>query len=337
MAFKGNQYILSLVGFLLVLFVGLSAVPVQAQKDPIVFGFAQDFTRVYTFACQELNQGELDYLELINIRGGIDGHKFEPKVTDTGNEPQRGIEAYERFKKQGAVLFDFCSTPVTNAIIPRALDDEIVVLTIGYGRSDAVDGTTFPYVFPIIGNYWTQAARIIDYIDQQKGGIDGDRIAFIYLESAFGREPIPLLKDLSNRLGYELETFPVPPPGTEQSSAWSKIRRYRPDHIIQWFAGPSTGVSLREAIRNGFQPGQVHSVSWIEQKDLAQVRAGLAGVQRTEAVTSGRSPELVQAILNEVYAADRGNGPIENVGTTYYNYGVGAMAVAVEAARIAVE
>src|SRR5688572_22695601 len=94
-----------------------------AQDKVIRIGLAEDFTKVYTFVTSEYNHGQRDYLSLINERGGVQGHRFEATVVDTGNEPQRGIEAYERFKAEGAVLVDFLSTPVSRAIVPRALKD----------------------------------------------------------------------------------------------------------------------------------------------------------------------------------------------------------------------
>jgi hypothetical protein len=45
------------------------------------------------------------------------------------SEPQRGIEAYERFKADKAMPMDFFSTPVSRAIVPRALKNGENVLT----------------------------------------------------------------------------------------------------------------------------------------------------------------------------------------------------------------
>src|SRR5207244_1216616 len=69
-----------------------------AQDKVIKFGMAQDFTAVYTFVTAEYSQGQRDYFSLINEGGGINGHKIVAEVVDHGNAPQRGIEAYERFK-----------------------------------------------------------------------------------------------------------------------------------------------------------------------------------------------------------------------------------------------
>ena len=57
-----------------------------AQDKVIKFGFAQDFTKVYTFVSSEYSQGQRDYLSLINARGGVKGYRLEATVIDHGNE-----------------------------------------------------------------------------------------------------------------------------------------------------------------------------------------------------------------------------------------------------------
>ena len=176
-----------------------------AQEKVIKFGFAQDFTKVYTFVSSEYSHGQRDYLSLINARGGIKGYTFQATVVDHGNEPQRGIEAYERFKADGVVLMDFFSTPVSRAIVPRAIKEGQNVLTLFHGRSDAADGEIFPTIFPAGALYWSQAAVILKYIaDQEKGDVKGKKIALVGIDSPFGKEPLPIFQAVSAKQGFEL-------------------------------------------------------------------------------------------------------------------------------------
>lgn len=321
---------------------GLTAIAlsgaVKADDDTITFGLLQDFTAVYTFVTSEYNNGQLDYIELINQQGGINGHTIETVVRDTGNEPQRGIEAYNRARDEGAVLVDFLSTPVSRANVDRALDDEVVMITALHGRGDASDGQTFPFIFPMMATYWSQAAVLADYIDQHEGGLEGKRIAHVYIDSPFGREPVPILEELAERKGFELETFGYPSPGTEQSATWSDVRRFRPDHVIIWGAGGGQAVSVREAIRAGISPEDVLSVVWMAETDAENIGADRAtGLKRFEAVATGTDHPIMQQIVDQVIEPGHGAGDQEEVGTTYYNIGVATMAVAVEGARLALE
>src|SRR6266851_1266170 len=191
----------------LALAAGLSATALASaaaqDKAPIKVGTALDFTAVYTFVTAEYSQGQRDYIALLNAKGGIKGHPVEIMVVDTGNQPQRGIEAYERFKSEGAVLVDFLSTPVSRAVVPRALGDGMNVVTMFHGRSDAADGKVFPTIFPMTPAYWSQATAIVKYIEgQEKGGLKGKRIALVMIDSPFGREPVPVFEELSKPLDH---------------------------------------------------------------------------------------------------------------------------------------
>ena len=309
-----------------------------AQEDTIKFGLLQDFTAVYTFVSGEYNQGQRDYLTLVNEEGGLDGIKIEAIVRDHGNEPQRGIEAYNRAKEEGAVLFDFFSTPVSRALVDSVLEDEVVLITALHGRGDASNGEVFPYVFPMMATYWSQATVLVHYIAENEGGIEGKKIALVHIDSPFGREPIPVLEALAEELNFEFRTFPYPSPGNEQSATWTEVRHYRPDHVLIWGAGGGQPVSVREAIRNGISPENIYSVVWLAETDAENVGAGtMTGVKRFEATANGTDTPILQRIQEKVIDAGLGAGDPSNVGTTYYNIGVAAMAVSVEAARLALE
>lgn len=308
------------------------------RADDVKIGLLQDFTAVYTFVTGQYNQGQRDYLTLINQEGGVGGTKFEAIVRDTGNQPQRGIEAYNRAREEGAVLFDFLSTPVSAAMIDSVLKDEVVLITPVHGRGDASDGEVFPYVFPVMATYWSQAANLVDYIKTSGGGLEGKKIAIVHIDSPFGREPLPILNDLAEKEKFEVKAFPYASPGNEQSAAWSEVRRYRPDYVMIWGAGGGQAVSVRTAIQNGIDPSTIYSVIWLAETDAANVGAAqMKGVKRFEATAAGTDNPIIERIQAKVIDAGLGSGDKANVGTSYYNLGVATMAVAVEAARLGLE
>ncbi len=326
-----------LVGAATMAAVGFSGTA-SADDNVIKFGLLQDFTAVYTFVTDEYNQGQRDYLRLINEEGGIHDHTFEAIVRDTGNEPQRGIEAYNRARREGAVLVDFLSTPVSRAAVNRVLEDEVVMITVLHGRGDASEGQTFPFVFPMMATYWSQAAVLLDYIDRERGGLEGKRIAHVYIDSPFGREPVPVMREIAERNNFEVRTFAYPSPGNEQSATWSDVRRFRPDFVVLWGAGGGQAVSVREAIRNGIPQENILSVVWMAETDARTIGTEMAtGIKRFEAVATGTDYPVMQRLMEKVIEPGHGAGSSDNVGTTYYNIGVASMAVAVEGARIALE
>jgi branched-chain amino acid transport system substrate-binding protein len=312
---------------------------VFAQEKVVRFSFPQDFTKIYTFVTSEYSQGQRDYITLVNERGGIGGYKIVADVSDHANDLPRAIEAYERAKREGVALIDPLSTPVARALVPRALEDKINLITAFSGRSDAADGTVFPYVLPLSINYWTQSALIIEnFRKMENGDLKGKKIVFVHIDTPFGKEPLPILDVLSKRLGFTLITFPYTPPGNDQSAIWPQVRRAQPDFVIFWGAGVGQTVALTEAFRNGLRMDRVSSSVWLSESDMDVVgRANAKGVMKVEPCVGGRDPKIIKDILSDVVGKGKGAGPENKVGTGYYNYGVQMASLMVEGVRMAVQ
>lgn len=310
-----------------------------AQEKVVRFSMPQDFTRIYTFVTSEYSQGQRDYFTLINERGGVAGYKILADVSDHANDLPRAIEAYERGKREGAVLIDPLSTPVARALVPRALEDKVNLITAYSGRSDAADGTAFPYVLPLSINYWTQAGLIIEHFKKvENGDLKGKKIVYVHIDTPFGKEPLPILNVLAQKEGFELLPFPYTPPGNDQSAIWPQVRRARPSFVIFWGAGVGQTVALTEAIRNGLPMDRVSSSVWLSESDMDVVgRDAAKGVMKVEPCVGGRDPKPIKDILAEVVAKGKGAGPENKVGTAYYNYGVQMASLMVEGVRKAAE
>ena len=309
-----------------------------AQEKVIKIGMPMDFTRVYTFVTAEYSQGHRDYLTLINDRGGVNAYKIVADITDHGNDLPRAIEAYERFKREGAILIDPLSTPIARALVPRALEDKINLVTTLSGRSDAADGEVFPYVMPLSPNYWTQAGLLIDYFRQQDKDLKGKKIVLVHIDTPFGREPLPIFQALADKLGYTFQAFPYAPPGNDQAAIWPQVRRAQPDWVIFWGAGVGQTVALSEAVRNGLRMDRISSSVWLSESDMDVVgKDAVKGVIKFEAAAGGRDPKVVQDILKDVVGKGKGAGPEAKVGTSYYNIGVMMSAIVVESVRKAFE
>mgnify|MGYP003382070964 CR=1 FL=1 len=315
----------------------LLASPAVLAADPIRFGLCYDLTKAYTFITPQVAQAARDYADLLNMKGGIGGHPIELIVQDHGNEPQRGIECYEKVKQLGAVTVDLLSTPVSRAVLPRAMKDGTTMIQALVGRGDAVDGEVFKWVFPLGPTYWGQAANIVSYYKKQSGGsLKGKKIGFLYIDYPFGQEPIPVLQELQKREGFDLQLFPYPLPGNDQSAAWSQIRRFQPDVIIHWGFSAMHVVASKEAKRNGIGMDKIISGNWFNEVDLANIGPDVVkGMRKSSVVVSGTTHPLIQEITRELYDKNKGNGDRKFLGDTYYNVGLAIYAPVFEAARLA--
>lgn len=321
--------------------VALSAVSVLSAKaaDPIRFGLCYDLTKVYSFVTPQVAQAAKDYADLVNSKGGLDGHPIEMVVQDHGNEPQRGIECYEKLKREGVMVFDTLSTPVSRAVLPRIMKDGNILLQSLVGRGDAVDGDVFKWVFPIGPTYWGQAANDIEYIKQKSGGtLKGVKIAFLYVDYPFGQEPIGIIKTLAAKEGFDLQLFPYPLPGNDQASAWTQMRRFAPDWIISWSLSNMHVIASREMKRNGIALDKYIAVNWMNEVDISNIGAAAAkGMKRGTNVAGGSNHPLMQEIIKQLYEKGKGNGDRKNLDDVYYNTGLAIWSIAIEGARLALK
>ena len=309
------------------------------DKEPIRFVLCFDLSKSYTFISPQVAQAAQDLAMYTNENGGIEGHPVEIIVRDHGNEPQRGVECYEGLKREGVSIFNMLSTPVTNAVLPRAMKDGNILMQSFVGRGDAVDGEVFDWVFPVGPTYWQQAANDVAFIKGQMGGdLSKAKIGFIYLDYPFGQEPIEILKTLAEKEGFELELYPVPLPGSDQAGAWSKIRRDKPDYVISWLLAGGHVVASKEMRRNRFPIDRYLSVNWLNEVDIANIGAEEAkGILRGTNVAGGQEVPIVKTMLETYYAKGEGSGPENLVRDVYYNTGMAIYSVGFEAARLAIK
>ena len=285
--------------------------------------------------------GVIDYFNLVNLNGGVNGVKISWEECETEYNPARGIECYERLKTKngGATMVEPLSTSVAYGILDRLPQDKIPMTMIGYGRSDAANGRVFPYVFPLIASYWNQAAAMIKYLGDKSGGIDklkGKKIAYLYHDSAFGKEALPVLDALAKQDGFELVRIPVAPPGNEQQSQWLQIRKARPDYVILWGWGVMDAVAIKTAQRNGYPREKMLGVWWAGSEEDT-IPAGDAAIGYTSMTfnTPGNYPVLDQ-IRKQLYQQGKGNlADHSRIGSVYHMRGVSAAILWVEAMRTA--
>jgi len=284
--------------------------------------------------------GYADYFTLINERdGGIGGEKIKLLECETGYNTEKGVECYESTKGQGALLYQPLSTGITYQLIPKATADGIPVHSMGYGRTSAANGKVFEWIFNYPANYWDGASVIVNDILKNNGGdVKGKKIALVYHNSAYGKEPIRTLQELSKKHGFELSLIPVDHPGQEQKSQWLQIRRDRPDVVMMWGWGVMNAVAIQEAVNIRFNMENFYGIWWSgSENDVIPAGAGANGYKAATFHGVGADYPVFADIQKYVVDSGKAAGAGDQVGTVLYNRGLYAAMLAVEAARKAQE
>jgi branched-chain amino acid transport system substrate-binding protein len=287
--------------------------------------------------------GIADYYNLINERdGGINGVKITFEECEFGYATDRGIECYERLKKKGPTGASYVnpfSTGVTHALTEKAPIDKIPLISMGYGRSESRDGSVFHWNFPLLGTYWTAADIILQHIAKKEGGFDklkGKKIALVYHDSPYGKEPIALLQKRGQMHGFEVMLLPVTHPGVEQKATWLQIRQNRPAYVLLWGWGVMNSTAIKEAVAVGYPREQMYGVWWSgAEPDVRPAEAGAKGYHSAALQHTAGQFKLHEDLKKHLYDKNKGSAKWEETGEVLYVRGLINAMLGVEAIRTA--
>lgn len=327
---------MSCVGIVLAAFA--ASLPLAQAEDTLYMPSLTYRTGPFAGSGIPFADGYADYFNMLNERdGGIGGAKIIVEECETGYNTQKGVACYEATKAKGALAYSPLSTGITLALIPKAPVDEIPIFSMGYGLSAAAIGEKFPWTFVYPATDWSQMSSILKYIDAS-GGVKRRKIGFIFIDNEYGREPLPLLENLSESMGFELAKYPIGSKNMQnQSAQWQNVRKDRPDWIVMWGWGAMTSTAIKEAAKNRYPLDRLIGNWWSgSHNDLKAVGKAGRGYLATNFSGIGQNYPALQDILTLV--VDKGNSKVssrDDVGNSLYNRGMFNAVVLAEAITVA--
>jgi branched-chain amino acid transport system substrate-binding protein len=228
------------------------------------------------------------------------------------------------------------STGITYALTDKVANDKIVLFTTGYGRADSVDGSVFGWNFPLLGTYWSAADMLVQHVKKKDKSLKGKKIALVYHDSPYGKEPIKLLEERAKLEGYQLVLLPVTHPGVEQKATWLQVRQQRPDYVFLWGWGVMNSTSIKEAIAVSYPRLQMYGVWWSSaEPDVEPAEQASKGYN---GIALGHSDEkdfpVHKDMMKHLY--DKGQGTAKDkkdIGSVLYNRGMISAMLSVEAIK----
>jgi len=336
----GNAHLSRVIAFWML----ASAVPAYAQSEQFIPVLVYR-TGVYAVSGVPYANGEVDYYKLVNERdGGVNGVKIVFEECETGYATDRGLECYERLKGKGPTGAAFIvprSTGVTFVLSDKANADKIPLLTPGHGRAASKNGSVFMWNFPLLGTYWSAAEIIIQHIGQELGSLErlkGKKVALLFHDSPYGKEPIPALLALAQKYGFQLNSIPVPHPGLEQETQWRRIREDNVNYVLLWGWGAMNSIALKNAVRADFPRDKVIGIWWSGSEDDVRAAGDDAIGYKAVALQYGAGKfQVHRDVERYIYAKGKGTGKREEIGQALYNIGLIGAAIGVEGIRNAQE
>ncbi|MBN8749307.1 Leu/Ile/Val-binding protein [Xylophilus ampelinus] len=225
---------------------------VRAQTgEDIVIGGSIPMTGVFAFAGVGINAGIADYVKIVNDAGGIKGRKLRYVPEDTGYKVDVSVAAFKKITSQNKVnLYYGDSTGFAKTINPE-LDRNGQILMAGASfASELNDPKKYPNQFLVGPDYTEQIGILLRHIAKEKPGA---KVAFVYSDSEFGRDPIEASEAAAKKMGLSVPIKIMTPAGSvDVSTEVIKLRRAAPDYTI--FHGYIL-APIPEFIQQGKQQG----------------------------------------------------------------------------------
>lgn len=224
---------------------------VHAQAEDIVIGGSIPMTGVFAFAGVGINAGISDYVKIVNDAGGIKGRKLRYVPEDTGYKVDVSVAAFKKITSQNKVnLYYGDSTGFAKTINPE-LDRSGQILMAGASfATELNDPKKYPNQFLVGPDYTEMFGILLKHIAKEKPGA---KVAFVYSDSEFGRDPIDESEAAAKKLGLSVPIKIMTPAGSvDVSTEVIKLRRAAPDYTI--FHGYIL-APIPEFIQQGKQQG----------------------------------------------------------------------------------
>jgi len=285
---------------------------------------------------------QIDYMNYVNMNGGVNGVMLTWQECETEYNASKTVECYKRLLEkdgQKIVVFDTLGTPGAYAVINNMAPDNVVLAQYGYGRTDAADGRVWPWVFNAASHYWSQIAVTLRFMAEREGSVEkmkGKKIVHLHIDSAYGREPIPAMKEICKKWGVELITIAIAPPGLDQKAQWLQIKQAKPDWVTFWGAGSGmNSIAMVNAAQIGFPRDRMMYVTFGgAEEDMIPAGKAAKNTYVVANAIPGTQYPLVKAIEKQVYKAGKGNlSDPKRIGTVYYNRGLASAVMWVEALK----
>jgi branched-chain amino acid transport system substrate-binding protein len=203
----------------------------QATSEEIVIGGSIPMTGVFSFAGIGINAGISDYVKIVNDAGGVKGRKIKYVPEDTGYKVDVSVATFKKITSQNKVnLYYGDSTGFSKTINPELERNGNIMMAGASFATELNDPVKYPNQFLVGPDYTEMFGILLNHIAKEKPGA---KVAFVYSDSEFGRDPIDSSEALAKKLGLNVVIKIMTQAGSvDVSGEVIKLRRAAPDYTI---------------------------------------------------------------------------------------------------------
>jgi branched-chain amino acid transport system substrate-binding protein len=191
---------------------GSSGSASSSGGKPIKVGIIADLTGATGDVGRPYHEGMLGYIDWLNGKGGIQGHKIEGMANDYAYKVPAAEELYKKYVADGAVVIQGWGTGDSEALRTKVASDKLPFMSASYAEA-LTDPTKSPYNFVVAPTYSDQMRVALNWIAKDSGG--KAQVAVFHSDSPFGTAPVAdgqkWIADKSLGLGFKAYPMPKTP------------------------------------------------------------------------------------------------------------------------------
>ena len=179
------------------------------DKTPIKIGIIADLTGATGDVGTPYNKGMMGYIDDVNAKGGISGHKIEAMSNDYAYKVPAAEELYKKYVNDGAVAIQGWGTGDTEAMRSKISADKLPFMSASYAEP-LTDPKESPYNFVAAPTYSDQMRVALNWIAEDAGG--HAEVAVFHHDSPFGTAPVADGQAWVSEKGLDIgyKSYPMP-------------------------------------------------------------------------------------------------------------------------------
>jgi branched-chain amino acid transport system substrate-binding protein len=224
----------------------------KAGEDELILGQTMPYSGPAS-ALSAVGKVQTRYFQMINERGGINGHKIKLISLDDGYSPPKAVEQTRRLVENDEAVAIFGSMGTAqNAAVQKYLNGRKVPQLFVFAASDRfADPKTSPYTISGMTLFSTEAAIYARLVSET---IPRARVAVLYQNDDYGREYLRSFKAELARLDPQAEIAATAPYEVTSPTVDSQVVLLASTKA-NVFLNASTGKFTSQAIRKAGELG----------------------------------------------------------------------------------
>jgi branched-chain amino acid transport system substrate-binding protein len=206
------------------------------SKTPYIFGYTGDQTDGAASTGAPLYFGFKTYLDSVNAKGGVNGHKITFDGRDDHSDPSTGRINEQAFQSENAIaVFGLQTSPVAGALAPAAAQQKI--LQMGIGAPDSFVIPAQPYIYSVQVGAGDMADTMIDFVQNvliKNGTVPATpKVAVLVNNSTTSANMAKIFQSEFQRLGWKSSvSLGIDNTATDATSQDSQIASANPDVVL---------------------------------------------------------------------------------------------------------